>query len=119
LNATFKGNTPDEYSWFSLSSSLPGITISARSAARQIVNAAWKKKAEVVLGAPAKVGGLLSSIFPGLAADVLGVVNRVLPKAHSKQARRGRESRTPVSESFATKLGQKAAEKYNQHSRPA
>jgi short-subunit dehydrogenase len=114
MNATFKGKAADEYSWFSVSSSLPGISISAARAAHQIVEAAWRKKGEVILGMSAKVGSRLYSLFPGLGADVLGLLNRVLPAAGSKKGKLGRESRTPVSESVVTKLGQAAAERYNQ-----
>jgi hypothetical protein len=66
---------------------------------------------------PAKIGGFLYSLFPGLGADFLGLVNRALPRAGSKQAKLGRASRTAVSESVATKLGKEAAERYNQHTK--
>jgi len=117
MNATFKGDVHGEYSWFSLSSSLPGLSISARRAAREIVTAAWDRKAEAILGMPAKAAGLLYSLLPGLGASVLGLINAALPAASGSHARLGRDSRTVASESFATALGKKAAERYNQHAK--
>ena len=39
LNAQFKGQHEAEYVWFKVASSIPGVTISAERAARQILNA--------------------------------------------------------------------------------
>jgi short-subunit dehydrogenase len=119
VNASFKGKQEREYSWFSLSSSLPGMTISAEKAARQIVNATSKGTAEVVLGAPAKFAAEFSGLLPGVMANILGVVNRVLPDSDDKSTRLGRDSKTAISESFLTKLGKKAGDRYNQGSKTA
>lgn len=119
MNATFKGNTSDEYSWFSLSSSLPGLSMPAERAARQIVDASWNNKAEVVLGIPAKIGSLLNALSPDIAADVLWFANRLLPDSSEKEGRLGRDCSTRISESFVTRLGQRAADKYNQRRKPA
>ena len=39
LNADFKGQHDEEYAWFKISSSIPGLTIAAERAARQILEA--------------------------------------------------------------------------------
>jgi short-subunit dehydrogenase len=117
MNADFKGDQESEYSWFSLSSSVPGLTISARKAARTIVEATEAGAAEVVLGVHYKIAAEFSGAFPGLTADILALVNRVLPASSNKEKKLGRESKTPISESFATKLGRQAAERYNQHAK--
>jgi short-subunit dehydrogenase len=117
LNADFKGDQESEYSWFSVSSSLPGLTISAEKAARQIVDATAAGTAEIVLGAPAKLAAHLSSTFPGITSDILAFVNRALPESQDRAKKKGRESRTPVSESGFTKLGRDAADEYNQHAK--
>lgn len=117
MNASFKGDQEGEYAWFSLSSSLPGMSISAEKAARLIVDATAKGTAEVILGAPAKVAAEFSSLLPGVTANILGFVNRALPESTNKGVRLGRESKTPVSESFLTKLGRQAADRYNQRSK--
>jgi short-subunit dehydrogenase len=117
LNADFKGDQESEYSWFSVSSSLPGLTISAEKAAHQIVDAAAGGSAEVVLGAPAKLAANLSSTFPGITSDILAFVNRALPESRDRSTKKGRESRTAVSESVLTRLGQRAADEFNQRTR--
>src|SRR5262249_19813159 len=48
-NAFFKGNNEAEYAWFSISDALPLVSMSAKRAARQIVNACVRGDAEVVL----------------------------------------------------------------------
>jgi NAD(P)-dependent dehydrogenase (short-subunit alcohol dehydrogenase family) len=113
-NAFFKGDAPKEYSWFSLGASLPGIAISAKRAARAIVDAAWRRRAHVILGVNAKIASQVTSLFPGLSAEALSLANRMLPVSSDKQKQLGHESRTAVSESFATKLGRRAAARYNQ-----
>lgn len=115
LNADFKGDQEAEYSWFSVSSSLPGLTISAEKAARQIVDATAAGTAEVVLGAPAKFAANLSSTFPGITSDILAFVNRALPDSRNRTKKKGRDSRTAVSESPLTALGRRAADEFNQH----
>jgi NAD(P)-dependent dehydrogenase (short-subunit alcohol dehydrogenase family) len=79
LNARFKGNAEAEAAWFSTAASLPGISISAVRAARQIVSATRSGTAEKTLGAAANLIARFHGLFPGLAADLMGAVNRVLP----------------------------------------
>jgi len=50
LNALFRGDEEGDAAWFSVSSSLPGLSISADRAADQIVSATRKGTAEVVRG---------------------------------------------------------------------
>ncbi len=78
-NANFKGQHQAEYAWFSISDSMPGISMSAERAARKIIAACCRGDAEVVLGLPARMAVAFQEMFPGLAADLLGLVNRVLP----------------------------------------
>src|SRR5919199_722697 len=79
LNAEFKGQHRREFGWFSLGATLPGISISADSAARQIVGAIERGDAELILGWQASVVARVQGLVPGLTADVLGIVNRLLP----------------------------------------
>ena len=60
----------------------------------------------------AKVHGLA----PGLTADVLGLVNRLLPRAGGVGTRAvpGAESESPVTRSPLTALDEEAAREYNQ-----
>jgi NAD(P)-dependent dehydrogenase (short-subunit alcohol dehydrogenase family) len=114
-NALFKGAAEKEYSWFSLGSSIPGVSISAKRAARAIVNATWQRRSYAVLGLSAKTASALVNAMPGLAAEAMSVINRVMPHSADKHIQRGNESRTFISESFLTKLGRDAAKRYNQY----
>jgi short-subunit dehydrogenase len=115
-NALFKSNNEAEYAWFSVSDALPFISMSAARAARQIIDACAKDKAEVVLSLPAKVAVKFHGLFPGATTDLLGLINRVLPAPGGigKDARTGRQSFSKVSPSLVTTLNEQAAKENNQ-----
>lgn len=115
-NANFKGQHEAEYAWFKISDSLPLTSINARRAARQIIDAARHGEAEAVLTVQAKAAALFHGIFPGLTADILGLVNQLLPEAGGIGTRRakGRMSESELSRSWLTALTDRAAEENNQ-----
>ncbi len=80
-HAQVKGRQEAEYAWFKLSDSLPGISMSAERAARQIVDACERGDAEVVLSLPARLLARVYAFAPSLLQDLLGLVNRLLPSA--------------------------------------
>jgi len=97
VNATFKGRQPDEYTWFAISDSLPLISIDARRAARQIIDACRDGDAELVITTAARVAVVARTAAPELFADAMALVNRLLPGATSAEGdepQRGRESET-------------------------
>jgi len=115
LNAFFKGAEQGEAAWFSAGASLPGISMSARRAARQIVSAVEHGRAERILSAPANLLALFHGIFPQLSMSVLGLVNRLLPHG-SQQVEIGKDSavlQRPILRAV-TVLGRRAAEEYLQ-----
>lgn len=112
-NAEIKGRQQAEYGWFALSSSLPLLTVSAPRAARRIVNAVRRGEAEIILTPEAQLASLLHGMAPGVTADVLGLINRALPKSNgSKETAKGAESESPVTHSFLTALGKRARANY-------
>ncbi len=115
-NAFFKSQNEKEYAWFTLSDMLPGLSIGARAAARTILDSALANRAEVILSKPAQLGALAHGIAPGFVTNVLGVVNRVLPKSDGigKARARGWQSESPLTRSPLTALGRKAERDYNQ-----
>jgi len=116
LNAYFKGKNEDEFTWFSLGATLPVSAMSARRASRRIVAAIRRGQAELILTPQAKALALIHGLAPGATADLLGLVNRVLPRAEGEGRERhlGRESETRVTRSMLTALGRKAARELNQ-----
>jgi len=115
-NATFKGRHEEEYAWFSVADALPGITASAERMARRIVDACKHGDAEVVLPAVAAVQIKLHALMPGVGADVLGLLERLLPGPGGigDQARTGTESRSERTPAWLTVLGDRAAVRNNE-----
>jgi NAD(P)-dependent dehydrogenase (short-subunit alcohol dehydrogenase family) len=119
LNASFKGQEENEYVWFSLGATLPGISMDAERPARQIVRAAEFGDAEVTLSLPARVLARFQGLFPGLTADLLGLVNRLLPGAESADtgSTRGAQIHARLDSTafrMATQMGQSAAERFHE-----
>jgi short-subunit dehydrogenase len=115
-NAIFKGQHRAEYAWFSISDSLPVSTIQAERAARQIIAGCKRGDAEVILSIQAVVAIKFHQLFPELSADIRGLVNRLLPAAGGIGQRRakGRDSRSELSPSWLTALGDEAAKRNNE-----
>lgn len=117
LNAEFKGDHEKESTWFGLSSSMPGLTISGERAARQIVDAASRGTAEKVLTTPANVLARAHGIAPGITSEILGLINKwLLPEGESKIRRRGHQTRSLQSPliSALTVFGRMAAKRFLQ-----
>jgi NAD(P)-dependent dehydrogenase (short-subunit alcohol dehydrogenase family) len=115
-NADFKAQHRLEYAWFSLGDSMPLLSMSAEAAARQIINACKRGDGEVVLSLPAKVAVAVHGLFPSFTADVLALVNRLLPAPGGIGERRakGKESASLVSPSPLTFLTERAALRNNE-----
>jgi len=115
-NALFKGNNEAEYAWFSISDALPLISMSAKRAARQIVNACQRGDAEVVLSLPAKLAVKFHGLAPATTASFLSLVNRMLPPPGGigTEVRTGEQSFSDVSPSWLTTLNERAAQRNNE-----
>ncbi len=115
-NASFKGKHHAEHTWFSLSDSLPGISMSVDRAARQIVNACQHGDSSLIVSVPAKVAIKLHQLFPAISANVLSGVNRLLPGSpgHATKTWKGKQSSTRLSRSWLTVLDELAARKNNE-----
>ncbi len=117
-NATFKGAHEKEYAWFSVSDSLPGLSMSAERAARKIVEACRRGDAEVLVGVTAKLGAVARTLAPNLTAGVLARVNRWLPQDSSPERFSGSQSETPLTRSWLTELSRRAAARNNEDEVP-
>jgi short-subunit dehydrogenase len=115
VNASFKGNNQAEYSWFSLGSTLPLVSIAAQRAAAKIVRAIRQGRSELIITPQARLLATAHGIAPGLVSDALSFVNRLLPNATDDHSRHlGKESKTAISESPLTALGRRAAREFNE-----
>lgn len=115
-NAIFRGQHKSEYAWFSISDALPGLSISAESAAQRIVSALRRGDAEVLFPLPAKVAAVVNVLAPGVTGAVMALVGRLLPSSKGGTPGRwkGSDSQSWISPSWISRLGDKAARKYNQ-----
>lgn len=115
-NALFKGQHRDEYTWFSISGSMPLLSINVESAARQILDACRYGTADVTLSVPAKLAVLMHGVAPGLTADVAAIVNRLLPGPGGigNRSLPGWQSQSEWAPSWLTTLDQEAAVRNNE-----
>lgn len=115
-NAHFKGQHQSEYAWFSISDSLPFLSMDAQRAAQQIVMACKRGSAEVTLSFPAQLAVTFHGLFPELTASMLATVNQLLPGPGGIGSARalGKESTSAFSQSVLTTLGGRAAHNLNQ-----
>jgi short-subunit dehydrogenase len=123
-NAMFKGNREAEFAWFGHGASMPGASISAERAARQIVSAIQRGDAELTVTWQARMAVVAAAVTPAIVAGVEAAVARLLPAnpegEHSERAS-GWESRSRWMPSFLTRLGDRAAVRNNElrgHSPP-
>jgi NAD(P)-dependent dehydrogenase (short-subunit alcohol dehydrogenase family) len=117
VNAMFKGRRPQEYAWFAISDSLPIASIDARRAARQIIDACRHGDAELVITVQAKLAILARTVAPELFADLMTVMNRLLPKPAAPDGDRaepGRENESEWAPSTLTAPTYKAAGENNE-----
>ncbi|OJW20488.1 MAG: ketoacyl reductase [Planctomycetales bacterium 71-10] len=115
--ATFKGQNEKEFAWFAIADSLPGLSVSAEKAARRIVDAARHGDAEAIISLPAEIMARANGLFPGLFADVMGVLNQFVfpaPGGIGRAKREGRDSRSPLAPAWATVLTDRAAARNNE-----
>jgi NAD(P)-dependent dehydrogenase (short-subunit alcohol dehydrogenase family) len=115
-HALFKGRRRAEYAWFSITDSLPLVSMDAERAGRQILEAIRHGDAERVLSVPAKLAALAAGVFPGNVAALLAQVDRLLPDAagNGRLAHEGVACQSPASPSLLTALGDRAARRHNQ-----
>ncbi|GAA4382846.1 SDR family oxidoreductase [Hymenobacter koreensis] len=115
--AIVKGQHQKEFSWFMIADSLPGLTMSAEYAARQIWNACRRGDAELILGLPAKLLSLAHGLAPGTTVNALSWLNRALPDHggdYGNVRQRGYQSESDVTRSWLTALTRKAEKQNNE-----
>ncbi len=115
-NAIYKGKHRQEQTWFTISDSLPGLTMSSGETARAILEAGRLGRGTVVLSLPAKLLAGLNGVAPQLVAAASGLINRWLPDPGGTGSTRatGEESASRWSPSFLTTLTQRAARSNNE-----
>jgi len=115
LNAQFKGDAEREYRWFSLGASLPGVSISAKAAARKIVRAVISGRSEIAITPQAELAARFGNLSPAATTRLMQLVNFALPSAVRGHAstRSGSDVRG-LELSPIMPLGHAASRHYNQ-----
>lgn len=118
VNAKFKGDHAREYAWFSVSASLPLISIGAGRAAARILAACRKGQPALIIPLPARLGIVGNALFPNLTGRVMKLVDRLLPRATDStgdELRSGRESRAAKSNAgWLNRCGERGRERNNE-----
>jgi len=104
INAEFKGQKKKEYALFSIMDALPISSVSAESAAKQIIQAIRRGDAELIISPQAKLAAAANANFPELTATLLAAASRLLPSAKpgDLSSAAGLESGSAISPSFLT-----------------
>jgi len=119
FNAWFKGRHRDEFAWFVISDSIPGMAIHAARAAAQVIDACRYGDAELVITLPAKLAVMINGVMPEAVATIMALANRiVLPQPTSDGSgdhrHSGWQSLSDVAPSRLTALTERAAAENNQ-----
>ena len=114
VNADFKGQHDEEYAWFKVSSSIPGLTIAAERAARKIVDACRYGDPSLTITPAAKAAAVANVVMPATVARAMMLVTRMLPAATGMSGdvvKKGiqSEAKTRWTPSLATRLSDTAA----------
>ena len=118
VNARFKGDLRAEFALFATAASLPGISMGAERAARTIIRAVERGKAEVVLPFVIRQVARAAALWPWAAHRVLSTVSRLLPPGDARRADLSRISGLDIGlarpiQAVAV-LGERAADRNNQ-----
>lgn len=117
VNASFKGSHRSEYAWFSTAAGFPILSINARRAARQIVEACRVGREQLVITPGARLATVGGAVAPGLVDFGLRWMKALLPAAGSIPkdiAHSGWQSQSWMSPSPLTRLADEAIERNNE-----
>lgn len=114
-NVTVKGDHENEYAWFKIADSSPMLAQEASEAAREIISALEKGEAEKTLTFTGKLASKVQGVAPSLMSNVMGIVNDLLPKNTSKEAKAGHQSESKKSTGKITALSDRAAVRNNEY----
>src|SRR5215203_2002605 len=106
INALFKGQNEKEFAMFSIMNGSPFTSVSAENAARQIVEATAKGRAELVISPQAKAAVKINALFPNITSAILAATNQLLPSngGIGRRHATGLESTSAASPSMITSM---------------
>lgn len=115
--ALFGGRREREFRWFLLASSLPGLSMSARHAARKVVAASRRGELSLIIPAYLRLAITAHALAPGAFGFVAGLIGRALPSPAPVAGDRlleGREVLPPERSPGYAALTRRAARRNNE-----
>ncbi len=109
------GKRAEEFRWFNLGDSLPGVSWNAYGAAGRVLRAVETGETELSITPQAALAARLAPLAPALTAQILSWTNRLLPRPDAR-------NREPLPGKMATEkdltaltgLGREAEERWNE-----
>jgi NAD(P)-dependent dehydrogenase (short-subunit alcohol dehydrogenase family) len=117
LHAKFGGKPKKEFTWFGLLGNMPGLTVSADYAARQIISALDRKRYNCTISLPAKLLVGAEAIIPDTVRTIMSFVNVALPSAQQPGPQVSGSALNPQMNRIfqaSTTLGKEAARRLNE-----
>lgn len=119
-NVTYAGDAAREYRWFSFGATMPGASIAANRAARQIADGVAEGAVEIAITPQAFVASRFGHVMPNLMHAMLHRMNRYLPDAKVGQPEKHRGHEVNNLESLSARaFGRRTAARFNQTQRKA
>lgn len=118
LNAEFTGNQAGEFAWFGLLGNLPGFTVAAEQAAKEIRQAWEERRYTCTISLPAKILAASETLLPETTRSTLAFVSKTfLPRGQKgSSTTKGKWLNARFGNVFQafTSLGKAAALKFNE-----
>jgi NAD(P)-dependent dehydrogenase (short-subunit alcohol dehydrogenase family) len=119
VNAHFRGRHGLEFAMFAMLDALPLTSINAERAARQILEAARRRKSNLLITPQAKLLRVLNALAPDVVATTMALANRMLPRSVSSgkdpfEDKLGSESRPRWLPTVVTRLADRASVRNNE-----
>ncbi|MGZ3693368.1 MAG: SDR family NAD(P)-dependent oxidoreductase [Bdellovibrionota bacterium] len=100
IQAVFKGDHEREYAWFAIADVFPGLSLSADSAAKKIVEAARERRADFTPSLAGRAREIGAALFPEIFAAIMRRLALSMPKGQSHLRKTGADSRGLVEKSW-------------------
>ncbi len=115
-NAKVVGNREEEFRWFNLGDSLPGVSRNAYAAAGRVLRATETAETELSITPQAALAARLAQVLPALTASVLSLVNKTLPAPRPKERKPlpGATAEEEEDVRLLTGLGRAAEQEWNE-----
>ncbi len=116
IQAVFKGDAAKEFDWFATSDYFPGITLPAQTAAKKILKAAQKDRAELVLSAAAYLRLVGQVVAPELMHWTMSTINKFMPENTDDIYKTGAQvaEKARVFKKYFAEAAKMAEEEFNQ-----